>query len=213
MKKFSVTTLIVVLTALFCGVASAQWDYGQHAIDNIIESRIDIRKTRARMKARKAGKAKTRVTSKTRNRKVAPSRSRLVSTPAKKAVVSLPSNVSFYRDTYQNFHLDDSKGYLVNFVFTAANGQVIRRTYNFTYYASVAEFHGIPAGKYKVTAQGLYGGKKYPVHLGSEDGTSTNPLGGNFAPSINIEVKPGKDQWGTKTLLTIPETLHVRVVE
>lgn len=213
MKKFLVTTLIVVLTAPFSGVASAQWDYGQHAIDNIIESRIDARKTRARIKARKTGKGKTRVTSKTKSKKVASNRSRLISAPAKKAGVSLPSNVSFYRDTYQNFHLDDSKGYVVNFLLTSTSGKVMRRTHNFTYYNSVAKFGDIPAGKYQVVAQGVYGGKKYPVHLGSEDGTSTNPLGGNFAPSIRIEVKPGKDQWGTPTLLTLPETLHVRVIE
>lgn len=207
--KNSTALLILVSMALFPRLASAQWDYGQHAIDNIIENRIDIRKTRARLKARKSVPSKGRRGAKAG--KSARSGSRLVSTSTPRT--GLPSHVEFHRDTFQDFRLSDSKGYIVNFVFSSATGKVLRKSYNFTYYNSVAEFRDIPVGKYQVAAQGVYRGKKYPVHLGSEDGTSQNPLGGNFAPSIRIEVKPGKDQWGTKTLLTLPETLHVRVIE
>ena len=202
---------IALFSLLFCPLAHAQWDYGQHAIDNMVESRIDIRKTRARMKARKGSASKSRKS--TRNSKSTRNRARSVSYSKPKAVPSLPSNVDFHRDTYQDFHLSDSKGYIVNFVFTSSNGKVLRRDHNYTYYNSGSEFKDIPVGKYKVTAQAAYGGKKYPVHLGSEDGDTNNPMGGNFAPSIGIEVKPGTDQWGTKVLLTTPETLLVRVIE
>lgn len=212
MKKFLAATLFV-LAALFPNSASAQWDYGQDSTWNIIENRIDIRKTRARMKARQAAQAKARKsgrkTSKTGTRKVA--RKVSTSVPAKKA--ALPSHVEFYRDTYQDFHLDDSNGYVVNFVFTSTTGKVIRKSHRFTYYNSVTDFSDIPVGKYRVVAEGVYGGRKYPIRLGSKDGTSTNPKGGNFAPSMNIEIKLGKDQYGSARLLTSPEDLHVRVIE
>lgn len=211
MKKFSTAILILALSTVFQNLAVAQWDYSQHAIDNIIESRIDARKTRARIRARQ-GKSQSsksvRKTSKSTARKAAV---RKVSVAPKK--VSLPSHVEFYRDTFQDFHLSDSKGYIVNFIFTSTAGKVLCRTHNFTYYNSVARFEDIPVGKYKVVAQGLCGGKKYPIHLASEDGEVDNPTGGNFAPSIVIEVKLGKDPYGSPRLLTLPETLHVRVIE
>ena len=207
--KLITSLLPLVLTFSLVDSVWAQWDYGQHSIDNMIEHRIDMRKTRARMEARRKGSTKSR----RKNAKNTRARSRRISTSIRKKVVSLPSNVSFHRDSYQNFHLDDSKGYTVNFLFASASGKVIRKSYNFTYYNSGTDFKDIPIEKYKVTAQGVYGGKKYPVHLGSEDGDSMNPLGGNFAPSIAIEVKAGKDQWGDATLLTLPSTLLVRVIE
>lgn len=217
MNKFSFAPIVLVVAALLSNSASAQWNYGQDSTYNSIESRIDIRKTRARIKARQAAKAKAgkagRKTSKTRTTKTVRKTSTQTSAPAKKVAASLPSHVEFYRDTYQDFHLDDSKGYIVNFVFTSTSGKVMRKSYTFNYYDSVARFSDIPIGKYRVVAEAVYGGKKYPVQLGSEDGTSTNPEGGNFAPSINIEVKMGKDSYGDNSLLTLPETLHVRVIE
>lgn len=206
-KKFSVAILIFAFATFFPSLASAQWDYGQDSTWNIIENRIDIRKARARMKARQKAKSKKgRATSKKKTAAV-----RKTSAPVKKA--ALPSHVEFYRDTFQDFHLDDSKGYVVNFVFTSTTGKVIRKSHTFTYYNSVTDFKDLPVGKYRVTAEAVYGGKKYPVHLASEDGEVGNPKGGNFAPSMNIEIKLGKDQWGSDRLLTLPDSLHVRVIE
>ncbi len=205
MKNLGIATLFFAF-CLFMNPAQAQWDYGQHAIDNIIESRIDARKTRARIKARRGGKIKAGKSAKNKQS------GRLVSTAGKPAT-ALPSKIEFHRDTYQNFHLDDSKGYVVNFIFTSNSGKVFRRAHTYTYYNSNSDFKDLPIGKYKVTAECVYSGKKYPVRLGSDDGDTLNPLGGNFAPSMSIEIKPGKNQWGEKVLLTTPESLHVRVIE
>lgn len=213
MQKFWISAFILSALVFSSATAQAQWDYGQDSTWNIIESRIDARKTRARIKARRGakGKASSKISRKTSTKRSPTLRKISASTPKPKP--ALASYVDFHRDTYQNFHLDDSNGYVVNFVFTSTTGKVIRRSHRFTYYNSNTEFRDIPAGKYRVSAQALYSGRAYKVHLGSEDGSSDNPLGGNFAPTMNIEVKAGKDQWGTPKLLNFPDSLHVRVIE
>jgi hypothetical protein len=203
MKKY-IPVSIFALILTFPVLAFGQWDYNQNAIDNIIDSRIDRRKTSKRIRARngKGGTANQRKTS-TRNG----------TSPVKNTVATTPS-VSFLRDSYQDFHLDDDNGYLVNFIFVSVeSGKTISKSYNYSYYRGLAEFSGIPAGVYTVKASALYNGKKFTVHLGSRDGSSSNPDGGDFAPSIKIEVKAETDDYGTIKMKTFPETLYTRVIE
>lgn len=63
MKKIGAAAFLLIL---WPAQGYAQWDYGQHAIDNIIESRIDARKTRARIRARRGGKIKADQNSKSK---------------------------------------------------------------------------------------------------------------------------------------------------
>lgn len=174
------------------------------------------------MQARKGNKGKKTPTS---SRRAAQMKKRRASAPRGKAAVtqasanaawraSLPF-VFIHRDTYQDFHLDDSKGYVVNFRFVPVGkgGRAITKTHNFTYYNSKAEFGGLPVGTYKVSGEAVYKGRKFPVHVGSEDGSSTDPTGGNFAPTASLQVKWGKDQWGARCLQTTPELLNVRAIE
>lgn len=184
--------------------AFGQWDYNQSAIDNIIESRIDRRKTRERIKARKGGRTADK-------KKNAAGGNRTSS--AKNTSAATPPYVSFLRDSYQDFHLDDSRGYVVNFIFTSLSGKAIPKSYNYSYHNGLAEFGGIPAGVYTVKADAVYSGKKYAVHLGSRDGSSANPNGGDFAPSIKIQVTAAPDGYGLTLMKTFPETLYVRVTE
>lgn len=201
--------------------AFAQWDYGQDSVWNSVENRIDIRKTRKRMQARKAGRKSTRKagrarSGKGRSAKTAP-RSGASTSPVAASTSQVPASipyVSIHRDTFQSFHLDDSKGYSVSFRFApVGGGKTISKSHTYTYYNSVAEFNGIPAGTYNVSGEAIYQGRKYPVHIASEDGEVDNPTGGNFAPSLQLQVRWGKNQWGERGLQTSPETLHVRVIE
>lgn len=203
MKKYiSAVILAFALVVVSPQITFGQWDYGQNAIDNIIESRIDRRETAAGIKARKSA------------RRTASRRRSSATTPTRTSARPILQNLSFYRDTFQNFHLDDTNGYQVNFSFTdAGSGKIILKSHKFTYYESVAGFDGVPAGIYTVKAEALYNGRKYAVYLGSEDGSPTDPNGGNFAASIKIEIKRGVDDFGTPVLKTFPDTLHVRVIE
>ena len=203
------TPLTVLFSLFFSTLASAQWDYNQHMVDNMVEHRIDMRKTKARMEAGRKGSTRRGRVSKTG--KKARAQVRQVSTAQKKQL-SLPSDVVFSRDTFQDFHLGDSNGYRVNFTFTSTTGKILNRSFNFTYYNSRISFKNIPVGKYRVTAHAVYAGRKYPVHLGDDHGESNNAEGGNFGPARNLEVKSGKDQYGAHVLLSSPEELDVRVI-
>lgn len=200
MKK-NVLASIFALTILFPVLAYGQWDYNQNAIDNIIDSRIDRRKTSERIRARKGGR-RAAGTGKAGTRNPAPAPNDSAAAPY----------VSFLRDSYQNFHLDDASGYIVNFTFTGA-GKTISKSYNYSYQNGLAEFGGIPAGTYTVRAEAVYNGRKYPVYLGSRDGSTTNPNGGDFAPAMKIQVKGEPDGYGATIMKTFPETLYTRVVE
>lgn len=201
MKKYISTAILALAFAVISPeFAFGQWDYNQNAIDNIIDSRVDRRKTRERIRARKGGKKGTAA-------------GKSGASATKNTSAATPPYVSFLRDSYQDFHLDDSRGYVVNFTFTSATGRAISKSYNYSYQNGLAEFGGIPAGVYTVKADAVYGGRKYPVHLGSQDGSSTNPKGGNFAPTIKIEVKGEADGYGATIMKTFPETLYVRVIE
>ena len=53
MRKRTLLLVLTVAACVLCPTASfGQWDYGQSAIDNIIESRIDARKTAERIRER-----------------------------------------------------------------------------------------------------------------------------------------------------------------
>ena len=61
MKKIISIAAVTLSFAFLCPTpASAQWDYGQDSTWNMIESRMDARRTSARIRARQ-GKRKTRV--------------------------------------------------------------------------------------------------------------------------------------------------------
>ena len=207
MKKGVVLTLVLAL--LFSNAALAQWDYRQDSIYNGVEARIDIRKTRERIKARGAKSKPAKGSSKSRRatRKV-----------VKKKVASFPHHdISFLRDSYQHFHLDDANGYVVNFQFTptGGKGKPLFRTYNYNYlkHRHAAEWNDLPTATYLVKAVAEYEGRKYPVHFATEEGTSTNPKGGNFASSLRLEVKPAKDGYGDTVIQGFPKTIYTRVVE
>lgn len=188
---------------------------GQGYADQIVLDRMYIRREKAKLaKRRAASKKQSRKGSKrTVAKKVKSAAIKPVATTQKVAPASY-KYVKFARDSYQSFHSDDAKGYVMNFYFTPIGGaKAIVKSYNYTYYNSTAEFNGIPAGKYLVKAQVKYEGKNYPVTLGSEIGTPTNPSGGNFAPSMVIEVKPGIDAYSYKVLETVPSELYVRILE
>ena len=211
MKKNVLLTSLVLGSAMFQGLALAQWDYGQDSIYNGVEARIDIRKTRARMKAKNKN-SKRGSRSRRAGRKVARK------TVAQKKVATFPHHdISFLRDSYQHFHLDDANGYVVNFNLTPINGKgkPIYRTYNYSYlkHRHAAEYNDIPSATYVVKAVARYKGKKYPVHFATEEGTSTNPKGGNFTSSLRLEVKPAKDGYGDTVIQGFPKTIYTRVVE
>ena len=55
MKKYLITTILGLSFMVLCqDTTFAQWDYGQDSIYNIVDSRIDRRKTAARIRARQA---------------------------------------------------------------------------------------------------------------------------------------------------------------
>ncbi len=217
-NRFSFVFALIV-SALLAPLAHAQWDYGQNSIDNIIESRIDKRKTLDRIRKQRGAGSKRKGTSRTRGTKARSKShsSRRQATVPRKQLVALsspptPSVVEFHRDTFQTFHIYED-GYDVNFTFTSTTGKVLRRSYKYSFANCNTEFGDIPAGNYRVTAQCVYKGRSYPVLVGSEEGSTTDPKAGNFAPSMMMKVAPQKDSNGTLRLLTVPDSLYVRVVE
>ena len=239
MKKYILALLAASSLALLCPMPTlAQWDYGQNSIYNSAEARADIRRTRERIRARqnkgkkptakkaksaqKKSKASTQVVKRAASaKKVAASPTKSVKrapTPVKKVVAPLPHHdISLPFDTFQDFHLDDINGYTVTFTFTPTSGSAkpITKTYNYNAmkYRYAAEYNDIPPATYTVKAVAVYQGKKHPVYLGSEEGSSTNPHGGNFAPSIQLMVKPAKDAYGDMVIQGFPSTIYTRVIE
>lgn len=217
---------IFVAAALACAAlyptsAFAQWNYGQNSIYNSIESRIDARKTRARFRARQAKRPSTKKTSaalrQAKHKDLAITAKRRA-VPVKKAIAPLPHHdVSFHRDTFQDFHQDDMNGYVVTFTFAPTGGNVkpIAKTYHYSHlkYRHVAEYNDLPAATYTVTAVAVYNKRTYPVHLGTEQGTPSDPQGGNFASSVQLVVKPAKDNYGDIVVQGSPSTVYVRVIE
>ncbi len=222
MKKFTMAGLCLAI--LFAGevlspkVAHSQnpiYGKGQGYADQMVLDRMYMRRLKAKYAKRKAAAFKS---SKRGSKKSATAKRKITNTSAsptqKMAPFSSPS-VHIKRDSFQEFHLDDAKGYTVNFSFTpiSGGGKAIQKSFTYNFYDNMADFGSIPAGKYIVEAQATYKGKKYPATIGSESGTPTNPAGGNFASSLSIEIKPAIDSYGYQVLESSPNELQVRVVE
>ena len=63
MKKYLITTILGLSFMVLCqDTTFAQWDYGQDSIYNIVDSRIDRRKTAARIRARQAANKTAKTT-------------------------------------------------------------------------------------------------------------------------------------------------------
>jgi len=217
--KSSVSLATVTFSLLLCSFSAfAQWDYRQDAIDNIIESRIDRRKTQARIRARKRARTNRRKSSKSKSAKrtaTKPVSKKLVS---KKATATLPHHaIAIHRDTYQDFHMDDINGYVVTFRFTptGTNRKPIAKTYLYSHLKNrqAAEYNDLPIGIYTVQAGAVYRGKNYAVHLGTQEGTSTEPTGGNFAPTLKLQVKTAKDAYDDLVVQGFPSIFYIRVIE
>lgn len=231
MKKLKIGTVWLLSATTFGGgLFSPSVSHGQNPIygqgqgyaDQTVLDRMYIRREEAKRARRRAAASKSQKRSS--SRKTASSRKNIHSTvpvrkPSTQAVRKVaPASyryVKFNRDTYQSFHTDDIKGYAVNFSFkpVSGNGKTIFKTFTYNYYDSTAEFNAIPAGHYTVKAEAVYQNKKYPVHLGSKYGTPTDPTGGNFAPFLTLEIKPGVDAYGYHVLETSPGSLYIRVIE
>lgn len=222
MKKYISAAFVALSWTLLCPMSAfAQWDYRQDSTWNSVEARIDARRTRDRIRARQGkGKKSSGRTARSRRgkRKASTKVVKRTATPVKKVVASLPHHdISIHHDTFQHFHLDDSNGYSVTFSFvpTGANAKPLTKTYNYNYmkHRHAAEYNDIPPATYTVKAVAVYNGKRYPVYLGSEEGSSTNPQGGNFASSIQLVVKPAKDAYDDMVIQGFPSTIYTRVIE
>lgn len=211
MKNFSPIAIAFCFALLSSTSAWAQWDYGQSSIDNGVEARIDARKTRDRIRARRGKSSKSTRTKRASSTKA----TKRTAAPIRVAKTVPHHDISIHHDTFQDFHSDDVNGYNVSFSFVSANGKTISKVYNYSplKYRHVAEYNDLPTGTYTLKAVATYGGKKLPVHLGTEQGSSTNPKGGNFAPSIRLVVKPAKDSYGDTVVQGFPNTIYLRVVE
>lgn len=200
----------ILLAAVFLlGLESqvfSQWDYNQHVIDNIIESRIDRRKTQKRIQARK------------RNNSASGAKAGAGKTGAGKPAARKPdplprTPLKINRDTFQQFHLNE--GYSVDFTFMPINNPagVITKSFKFSMWEGATEYNDLPEGVYTLTAQAEYGGKKYKVYIATEANTFEDQTGGNFAPSQTFEIKQMIDSYGSKVIGSDPGTLYIRVIE
>lgn len=225
MKKLNIGTIGLLTMATFgTGLLSPTISHAQNPIygqgqgyaDQIVLDRMYVRREQAKRARRRAAASRNRKHSKKKGSRIAAApKQNLHVVPAAKVAPASYRYVKFKRDTYQNFHSDDHKGYVVNFTFKPAGGKggTITKSFNYTYYESEAAFNAIPAGRYTVKAEAKYQNKKYPAYLGSTYGTPTNPTGGNFAPSMTIQVRPGVDAYGYHVLETSPDELYIRVIE
>lgn len=190
-------------------VAFAQWDYNDHIIDNIVMDRAARRRSEGRAKGSKSGRRTTSAKRKSAARNTGAS-------AVKPVAPALPRYaVVFSRDTYQDFHLDDINGFRVDFTFTdTVTGKTITKFHVYNYYNVESEIEGVPAGVYTVRATALYKGKTYQAHLGTGEGSTDNPRGGDFAPSMKVELKREIDaNYGTPIMNIYPKSLYVRVID
>lgn len=134
---------------------------------------------------------------------------------AVKPAAPLPRyGIEFRRDSYQDFHREDINGFRVNFTFVSvATGKTIPKSGVCQLYDHGDPIEGIPAGVYTVRAEVSYRGQKYPAHLGSQEGSVGNRRGGDFAPSMKIELKPAVDDYGSRVMGITPGKIYVRVLE
>ena len=187
MKSSFVAFSLFFVICVICPIASfAQWDARQNSIDNIIESRIDARKTAERIKARQGKKNKSNA-SDSRNEKKAALRA---------------AEISFWVEQLDTFAREDCDGYTVNFIFTPQNGGTpIIKSHHFVTNDECkldtgVTFTGFAAGKYTLSAEVVYREQTKQILVGTQarneslDGVKS---GGNFKPSLNFEVKADND--------------------
>ena len=202
MKKYISGAIIAFSLAVVSpDSAFGQWDYNSSVIDNIALDRA------AR---RRSGGGSGRRT------KAAGKRTGARKPAAVKAVVKLPVyGIQMARDSYKEFYYQDKNGFLVNFSFTSvATGKTTSISERFTLYDyQNPSIDDLPLGVYKVTATAVYKGKTYPVHIGTQEGTSDNPTGGDFAPSIRVESKRDVDDDGAPAIKLYPQKMYVRVID
>lgn len=178
---------------------------GQTMIDQMVIDNMNTRRKEEIYKSRRTGTNPSRATG-----------TRKVSGNAQSGTQRQTAPVYFGMDMYQQVVPGDPRGFAVQFVFTPTGAAPFFRKYNYVEAQGkrTAKFTDIPKGVYNVTAQAiLSSGRKHRVHLGTELGGPSNPAGGHFAPSINVLVKPGKDYYGAGTLVAMPETIYIRVLD
>lgn len=217
MRKYVSAAIVALSFTLLCPISAfAQWDYGQDWMWNMADARRDIRRTRERIRARQ-GKGKSSKGSKASRRTGRKSSRKAVKRPAvvKKVVAPLPRyGIEIRRDSYQDFHREDINGFKVNFTFVSqATGKTLLKSGYCKLYDMDSAIEGVPAGTYNVSVKVPYGGKIYPAHIGSKEGSTENPKGGDFAPSMKIVLKPIIDDGGSRVMGVFPEKLYVRVLE
>ena len=64
-----------------------------------------------------------------------------------------------------------------------------------------------------VRAEVPFQGAKYQALIGSQEGSTDNPTGGDFAPSFKIVLKPIIDQGGSRVMGISPEKIYIRVLQ
>ena len=216
MKKLLLPTILAcAFAALPSPLALAQWDNRQSVLDNIVDHRLDMRRTRARMEAnRKRGRTTRKGTSSRRRagaRRVSTARSKPVAPPLP------PYRLELLRDSGQDFAREDPTGFKTNLTFTSlATGKTISKSAYCkidTGFQTDTTIEGIPAGTYMVRAEVAYQGTKYQAHIGSKEGSTENPKGGDFAPSFKVVFKSIIDEGGSRVMGVFPPKIHIRALE
>lgn len=207
-KYVSIAILVCAFAVISPQIALGQWDYGQNILDNLVEYHAARRRTEGRSKGSKSGHGTTAAKRKGAARNTGAS-------AAKPAAPTYPRyGIVFTRDSYQDFHREDINGFKVNFTFTsAATGKTISKFDYAKLYGIESLIEGIPAGVYTVRATAVYDGKTYPAHIGTQEGSDDNLRGGDFAASIQIQIKPEINEYGQHVMNVSPERLYVRVIE
>jgi hypothetical protein len=176
--------------------------------DTMIRNRMERRRMEERLRRNRSGKSGRHATTgkKTGARKPGAS-FKPVSAPLP------PYGIEIRRDSFQNSHRENGNGFKTNFSFTSvATGKTISKSGVCPLYDVDSAIEGIPAGTYIVRAEVFDGGKKYAAHLGSKEGTTENPQGGDFAPTLKIVLKPMVDSGGSRVMGITPAKIYVRVL-
>lgn len=207
MKKYVSGAILALSLAVISPEATfGQWDYNSSVIDNIALDRAARRRSEGRAKGSKSGRKTTAAGKRSGTR-----RSAAVKAPAKLSTYG----IQMARDSYKEFYYQDKDGFLVKFSFVSiTTGKTTLISEKFTLYDyQNPSIDDLPLGVYKVTATAIYKGKTYPVHLGTEEGTTDNPTGGDFAPSIRVESKRDVDDDGEPAIKLYPRKMYVRVID
>lgn len=214
MKKFLFSVLVACAFAVLSSqLVFAQWDYGRSIRDNMAMEHAHRISREARLEANR--KPNHRATKRAATQKSTTAR-RIHPSATKPALQPLPHyGLQIRRDSYQDFHREsDTNGFRTNFTFTSvATGKSISKWGYCRLYDLDSEIEGIPAGTYLVRAEVPFGGKIYPAHIGSREGSTENRKGGDFAPSFKVVFKPIVDEYGSRVMDITPKKIYVRVLE